>query len=567
MSWAKRVQEFFFHKPSAVDVAVMALFVIFITGQPFFLHHEIIMMETGIHLPGISALFQGLVPYRDFFFLRGPLELYVPAAMMALFGMNSALLPVFYYAGTMATLILCVMLAGEVFRSRLIFYGMMLAFTARTFPRISYYYWGGMRYAIGFLVLLLLFYFFKTQRRRWILGAGIACALGALTTPEAGVSTVFAVMAALGFAAAFKVFSRDVLVRSFLMYVAGFLAVLIPYAVYLIATGSWNAFWESTYVVAALSNAEFPGAPGIKPDTLGEFLYAFLYPGNKFFKYMTVGWGYVFFAIFLFVQSRQKKTGWMHAFFVGLAAYGLVLYAAAFRKIEGHHFEMALQAEKFIYFFMVEAALLYAWARWSTAALVWRRYLVYAAAVGIFISSFAYAMQRFDHRFTMVKAIKRDVFKAKVKGNLTFIDGQDTVALKMERASGHTVPRWQDEEVRGVTDFLKTHTQPGEKVFCFPEVGNFNFWADRPFVGRFPITTFSWFYEPWYQELLADLQKTAPRYVVMTHVGHRTFPEAWYFRNPRNKVRFEKMSRYILDNYTPVKSFEAVAIYERKKVR
>jgi hypothetical protein len=558
-----RIKTFFLQKPTGWDVALTALGVAFITFQPFFLHHEIIMMETGIHLPAINALFHGLVPYRDFFFLRGPLELYVPAAMMALGGFNSALLPVFYYAGTMATLFFCVMLAGELFRSRLIFYAMMLAFVARTFPRISYYYWGGMRYALGFLVILCLFYFLKTQRRRWMFLTGLACALSALTTPEAGMSTIFAVGTALVFAWAFKIYTLRFTLRSFWIFCAGLLSVILPYSVYLICTGSLHALLESTYVVAALSNAEFPGAPGIKPETVGQFLSAMV-PDSHFFKYMTVAWCYAFFAVFLYVQSRRKAINWVHAFLTGLAAYGLILYAAAFRKIEGHHFEMALQAEKFIYFFMIESAFLYAWARWSTASIPWRRALPYAIAAGILLSSAGFAVQRFAHRFTMYKYIQKTVFHARKMKGMTFLDGQDTVALNIERASGNIVPRWQEEEIRGVVDFLKTHTQPDEPVFCFPEVGSFNFWADRPFVGKFPITTFSWFYQPWYEELWADLQKASPRYVVMTHLGHRTFPESWYFRNPRNRVRFERMSRFILEHYKPVKSFESVAIYERK---
>ncbi len=563
-----RIQEFFFKKPTGWDVLWMILFVVLITYQPFYMHHEIIMMETGIHLPAINALFHGAVPYRDFFFLRGPLELYAPAVLMKIFGINSAVLPTFYYAGTVLTLIFCVILAGELFQSRLIFYAMVPVFIARTFPRISYYYWGGMRYAIGFLVILLLFYFLRTGRRRWIFLCGMISGLSALTTVEAGFSTVFAVMAALGFAWIFQIRPRRLVWPSFWMFCVGFATVLVPYFLYLIQTDSLHAFFQSTYVVVALSNGQFPGAAGVKPETLSEFLLACI-PGTKFFKYLTVFWCYIFFAGFLFHKAQQKKLNVTHVFLVGLASYGLVLYAAAFRKIEGHHFEMALQAEKFIYFFMVECFLLFLWERWVTARALrtWRRRLVYLAVAGVFLSSIAYSIQRFDRRFVMFKLIEKDVFhKKKVKG-LSFLEGQETVALNIERARGNTVPRWQEEEVRGVVDFLKLHTHSGEKVFCFPEVANFNFWADRPFVGRFPIATYSWFYEPWFQELVSDFKKAKPRYVVMTHVGHRTFPEAWYFRNPRNRERFEFVTDLILKNYEPVKSFESVSIYQIKSSR
>ena len=42
-----------------------------------------------------------------------------------------------------------------------------------------------------------------------------------------------------------------------------------------------------------------------------------------------------------------------------IAVYGIILYAAAFRKVEGHHFEMALQPEKLLLFFIIEEAFLF----------------------------------------------------------------------------------------------------------------------------------------------------------------------------------------------------------------
>jgi hypothetical protein len=165
----------------------------------------------------------------------------------------------------------------------------------------------------------------------------------------------------------------------------------------------------------------------------------------------------------------------------------------------------------------------------------------------------------------MIKYIESEVFHQKNVDGLSDLEGQPTAFLNIDRARGHTVPRRQAEEITGVVEFLKAHTKPDEAVFCYPEVGNFNFWADRPFIGRFPIATFSWMYGPWQKELLNDFQRAKPRYVVMTQMGDRTFPREWYFQNPRNQQYFEQMTRIILAEYVPVRSFESVAIYERKK--
>ena len=83
-------------------------------------------------------------------------------------------------------------------------------------------------------------------------------------------------------------------------------------------------------------------------------------------------------------------------------------------------------------------------------------------------------------------------------------------------------------------------------------------------MGRFPIATFSWMDERWHEELIADFKKAAPRYVIMTNLGHRTFPKEWYFRNTNNITKFNAMTGLILDNYRPIKTFESVSLYERQ---
>ena len=44
---------------------------------------------------------------------------------------------------------------------------------------------------------------------------------------------------------------------------------------------------------------------------------------------------------------------------ISVAVYGLILYIASFRAIWGHHFEMALQPEKILLFFILEETYLY----------------------------------------------------------------------------------------------------------------------------------------------------------------------------------------------------------------
>ena len=564
-------------KASIFDAIILSFFVVFITCQPFLLHHEIIMMETGIHLPGIYALFHGGVPYKDFFYLRGPLELYVPFFSMLLFGENMVVLPVFYYIGSVLTLLVCILLAYQIYRTRFIFYLMILVLIARTFPRISFYYWGGMRYALGLLSLFCAFQYFKKQRLSWIFAAGIVSCLGLLTTVETGVSAIVSIALALVLSFLFGIGERHFFRKALCMYFLGILLILIPYVVCLWATDSLIPYSQTNYIVLTKMMKIFVDAPGNYPGNFPGFLAALL-PGSPYFKVMTPVFFYAAFGAYIFYQKKRNKLGPEIFGLVAIAIYAMILYIAAFRKIEGHHFEMALQPEKILFFFLLEGVYLslvkirrqevervgaFALRGWQFFIMRKKIYLINFLIVAFIGSSVGYALVRYNNRFVMVKLLENKLGH-KDDQDLSFLAGTEKREVNIKRAKGMVVPAWQAQEMEEIVAFLEKNTKPDEAVFTYPELGNFNFWADRPFVGRFPIATFSWMDERWYEELLADFKKAAPRYVIMTNLGHRTFPKEWYFRNTNNVVKFNTMTELILNDYRPIKTFESVSLYERQ---
>ena len=336
--------------PKVLDLVILSLFTIFITAQPFYLHHEVIMMETGIHLPSLSALFRGAVPYRDFFYLRGPLELYVPACLMLLLGQETFLLPAFYYVGSVATLLVGVLLARQILRTRLFLWIMVPVLIARTFPRVSFYYWGGMRYALGLFSLYYVVLFCKTRRLLWMGVAGIISSLGLLTTIETGIATTIAVSVTLMVSFLLRIMDRRIIMKAVFAYAVGVLVILIPYFIYLVATNSLIFYTETNYTILTQMTRTFIDAPGNHPESFLGFLKA-LVPNSPYFKLMTPIFCYVFFAFYIVFRLKNKS---FPVEMLPIVIYGLILYIAAFRKIEGHHFEMALQPEKILLFFLLE---------------------------------------------------------------------------------------------------------------------------------------------------------------------------------------------------------------------
>jgi hypothetical protein len=317
--------------------------------------------------------------------------------------------------------------------------------------------------------------------------------------------------------------------------------------------------------------------PGLHPVGVTGFLGA-LVPGAKFFQSMTPIYFYLAFLVYIVYRKRNKALSAETPSLLSIALYGAILYVAGFRRLDGHHFEMALQPEKILFFFILEEAyLLIVKIRfreiervrelsskgWQYFLEVKKVYMINFLIIALIGSSLGYAFTRFNKRFVLARWLGNKL-GYRHDHDLSFLHDVEKRAVKIKRAKGMVVPVWQAEEMEGIVGFLEKNTSPDEAVFTYPELGNFNFWADRPFVGRFPIATFSWMDDSWHKELVADFMEAAPRYVIMTNLGHRTFPEEWYFRNKENIKKFDEITQLILEHYSMVRPYESISLYERK---
>jgi hypothetical protein len=150
----------------------------------------------------------------------------------------------------------------------------------------------------------------------------------------------------------------------------------------------------------------------------------------------------------------------------------------------------------------------------------------------------------------------------KAKKELERRDKNETYArLQIERARGMWVPVDQYNDLNQLDAFIKT-TKAEDTIVMFPELGFYNFLFDRPFVGRFPITTFSWFNPPWFEEYMEQLNLTPPRYFVI----QKEMPWDWkevYLEYPPNKEKYEQMLQFIHSHYQPIRQTDKTIIYQK----
>ena len=97
----------------------------------------------------------------------------------------------------------------------------------------------------------------------------------------------------------------------------------------------------------------------------------------------------------------------------------------------------------------------------------------------------------------------------------------------------------------------------------YPELGMYHFLFDRPFLGRFPITTFSWFNDQWFLEYLQHLKSKQAKYIVI----QKDLPKNWYqiyLGYAPNIKKFDQMNDVIKKEYQLFKELTNLSIYKRK---
>lgn len=551
-----------FKKPKYLDVFLLSVFCVLITLHPHFAHGKINIFEAGLYLPGIQAILDGEIPYRDFFHLRGPFELYMPAFLMKVFGMHIRVLYSYFYFGSVLCLILCVLIAKEIFKTRYVLYLMAPVLIGRTFPRVVFTYWGGMRYALGLLAVWLIIKFFKSDRPRWLLGAGAVSALASLTSMEMGIYAGLGALAALAAAFALRLQDRRMAAHGLNMYLAGIVLVAVPYGLYLAANAALVPYLDSTFtIVTNMQNVIDPHLVSVYPRNFSEAFAAMINPVHTNFKHMTPAYLYIIVLVYLICRLKKNVLDRNDIIILCLGIYGFIMYNTAFRGIWAAQFEMALQPEKILLFFLLEVLLIAAIKkkRAFVSALKgrvplswydrekWKIYILNAFMFLFMCSSIGYAVQRYNHRFFAFKFV-RDKILGRDTAYLRPLAGEEARALNIERARGIIVPARQADEIEQIDAFVKAHVPKSEELFTYPELGIYNFFAGRRFFGKFPLATFAWFNDRWHREFLLRLESAPPRYIIL----EKEIPQYWkdvYLGIEPNRKKFRDVMDFIAIHY------------------
>jgi len=524
---------FFLSTRKPQDIFIMSLLVLGLLWQPSYLHQELNLFEWGLYLPGIDAVTQGLVPFRDFIHLRGPFELYVPAFFMKIFGFRADVLATYFYLGTLLTMLVSVLIVYELVQLRVLLYSFVLILVTRTFPRVVFTFWGGMRYMWGLLAVWCLIRFLKTKRPGWLLAAGCFAAIGIFTSIEIGVIVLFTFLM-------FVALSRDFR-RWSLVFLAGFLIISVPYGCYLLSQNALMPFVQDQWVVVTHLQKIFLQTYPV-PNKFHKFLLAIFYPLDKIFYQMTPMYCYMFFFSYYFWRMFKKRNMVMDQAALVVAVYGLMLFLTGLRNFWSAQYEMSLQPEKILLFFMLGQFII--WAQQKFSRFQWAGAILLTAVI---ISTGIYSIGRFKTRYYKFSWASQLV-DGKDRKKQAVINGSLLSPIDLPRIRHMTIPVSQLEDLEQLSQFVNEHVPVQETVWMYPELGSLNFILQRPWVGRFPMATLSWLDDGWFAEYEKTLELSPPRYAIINKKMPYYF-ETIYFLVPANRIKHERIMRFLHEHY------------------
>ncbi len=522
---------YFQSKPTLRDFLILAIFSLLVIWNPFYLIQNLNLFELGLYLPGISSILDGQIPYRDFFHLRGPFELYLPALMMKLFGENVAVLSTYFYVGNVLCLLICLLIAYRLFPQRWILYSFIPVLIARTYPRVVYTYWGGFRYVWGLLAIYCLVEFLLQKKRSWILAAGFLTALAGLTSIEVGVCSGCAIIVSILIA--------DKRIQTLMMYLIGIATLLIPYFVYLSMNGALNDYFASQWMVATQMTKTYLQTEPV-PSNIGEVLAGLLNPANKNFRQMTPVYCYLFYVIYWLRQRKAKQLTVIDQVILGIAVYGFTLYVTGFRNLWASVFEMSLQPEKIVLFYLIFKII-----EMNSARL--NRKMINVLIAAVVLSSIGYSFDRFNKRFLF--------FRKKPFQN------EEMTRMSLPRLHGMILPAVQADDLNQLAQFINEHTKPGDKIWMYPELGALHFILDRPFADKYPIVNMTWMDDREYLRYMTGLWLDVPKFAVVNREMPAYFEQS-YFPVEGNRKKHKEQLDYLNKNYTIVFTTPTYNVYK-----
>ena len=498
-----------------IDYVVIPLIIFFAVYNPHYADGILLHLEAGQHLGHINDILHGKFPYRDSFILYGPLSDLLPMLLMRMVGMTIETLRAYFHFSSILGLLIAYILAKRIFKVRFFAYIAIFLIVTVTFVPFWSPRWGGIRFGLGFFILLgLVSSFTDTVNRKWLVVTGAISTFALLNSTEIGLFGMFS--AIVCFAAVMyqgKLSAKDITMIA-VPYIAGAATVYLPFILYYAYAGAFGAYVQAVFFDIPFNHLSVfsqGGIPSFVPNSLSQVALADWILSYRFRIYLPA-LIYLGAVLYLVMAFTRKKIGRKEIILSVLTAYGIPLYLTGFRAIQGPQFESSIAPAILVACIALESLYEKARSLLYQRSFLWfpetKQGMVYAVALYC-----ALVFVIFSENRTFGSLIGRVVSQVSISSNYQRNDTA-LVSLNLKRAGNIRLPEQQAREIEYTVNYILSHTASREPIFAFPDMGSYYFLADRPNICRYPAASYTFMMAKYRAELLQDLRKAAPRYVI-----------------------------------------------------
>jgi hypothetical protein len=497
--------------------------------------------EEGENLAWAHSVLTGGVYGKDFHCLYGPMLVYPLAWAMELFGVTIVTERAYTLCLNLAAYGIIIFFLYRTCRGKLTFIVAalvyLLAFCPQHYlsPNCSY-----LRVAIGVLPLLCTYLYQQSGKKALLLTGGGVIGLSLLFSQEVGLCSAAAVFFCLILhAAAEKNYKK--LPARMLLTAAGGAVTLAPMIIYFISRDALGPVFAMLYeypkwVTLGYANMPAPSFTRLfdAPLREGPVLY-----------YGIIGI-YIGTAAFLAPLLLMGRLTRDYILTAGLLVFGMLLFRAALGRSDQYHVYYASPPAFLLMLLVFDRAV--TGIRERLPAFVRAGNVVLSAGLLLFI------VLLFNHSFHLrnsIRSVGHDIKHFSQKWTRVW-DGEEIPGLARGPVLFDPVMAYTIGKIK---TFLDAHTAPGEFVYFFPNEAAYYFLFDKTNPTRYAYAYWAAITEH-RRELVADLEKNKPRYIVYSL-------NTWRHDGIHEEQQVPEVVEYIRQSYTEIRDMGSFLILQR----
>ena len=430
----------------------------------------ILMSEEGEMLAWVDVLRRGGALSRDVFCLYGPLPTWAVAILFSIFKPSLGLWRTWIFALNAPALVGIYFLLRVTTRTRIAAAAgtfLCAALSAAAAPGMS---WSLARVGLGLGAIAAVVRALAWDRTGWRIAGGALIGTALLYSQEVGIACGVAIAIVLLFIPLARV-------KNLIWISIGFLFVLLPALIYLIATHSLAATIDNLFLFPRIRMLGFGGLPFPRLAFTNYSLTAYFVPGVL--------------VVSAFATCTKLLRGCRDASVLAqimLIFFGALVFTPALSRADGTHFAFAAPPAVILLVSLIDDACF---------ALRERSHRI-PAAIGLLISVGVLLPWRIIASDNVV----------------SFVQPAAGRKLDLPRGGSARLPDQLATDIEAITREIQARTAPNEPIWVFPNEATLYFLADRPQATRFPLAVFAVTHEQ-REQLIADLERTQPEWGVV----------------------------------------------------